>query len=248
MTRVIPPGGTTGEPRLARIAAQIAEPARARMLAYLMGGDFASAGELARAASVAPSTASGHLARLCADGLVVVEPRGRHRYFRLADGDVARALEALALVAERGTHARDWASPARQRLRCARRCYGHLAGALGVAMHDALLREGRLRPVQGGYALTAEGRQWLLTLGIEPGRPGGLARGPAASPCLDWSERRDHLAGPLAARLLDHFLARGWLRRRAGERALDLTPPGRLALGRWMGVDPPVGADGATRR
>ena len=102
------------EPRLARVAAMIADPARSRMLAYLLSGAYASAGELARAASVAPPTASGHLGKLQASGFVVCEARGRHRYYRLADAEIAHALEALALVAERNTHDKAWASPERQ--------------------------------------------------------------------------------------------------------------------------------------
>lgn len=237
-----PPAAAVHEPRLARIAAQIAEPTRARMLAYLMGGDHASAGELARAASVAASTASEHLAQLLAEGLVVAQARGRHRYFRLADADVARLLEALALVAERGTHARSWASPARQRLRCARSCYGHLAGVLGVRLLEALVAHGWLHPVAGGYSLTPAGAGWLHALGLPATDIAAVEGGRAGYPCLDWSERRDHLAGPLADRLLAHFLARGWLRRRPGERALELTPPGRQALGPWMALEPPPAA------
>ncbi|HWP20041.1 MAG TPA: helix-turn-helix transcriptional regulator [Burkholderiaceae bacterium] len=237
MKRVASPAPAVHEPRLARIAAQIAEPARARMLAYLMGGDYASAGELARAASVAASTASEHLARLQAEGLVVVHARGRHRYFRLADADVARLLEALALVAERDAHARNWASPARQRLRCARSCYGHLAGVLGVRLLEAMLDRGWLHSVTGGYALTRSGAGWLRELGLQDADIAALESGRAGYPCMDWSERRDHLAGPLANRLLAHLLGQGWLRRRAGERSLELTPPGRQALGRWVGLD-----------
>ncbi|MBO9644689.1 MAG: helix-turn-helix transcriptional regulator [Pseudacidovorax sp.] len=225
------------EPRIARVAAQIAEPARARMLTYLMGGDLASAGELARTAGVAASTASGHLARLEAEGLVTAVVRGRHRYFQLAGEDILRVLEALALVAEREGHARAWSSPARLRLRCARSCYGHLAGRLGVQMLDAMLRQGWLRSVPGGYGLTAAGGEALVALGV---KLDGLEAKPAdaaiAKPCLDWSERRDHLAGPLASALLRHCLDAGWLRRRDGERSLAITPPGLQALGRWMTV------------
>jgi DNA-binding transcriptional ArsR family regulator len=107
---------TPHEPRLARVAAMIADPARSRMLAYLLDGQYASAGELATAAGVQPSTASAHLEKLTRADLVVCEPRGRHRYFKLADGEVAHALQALALVAERGAHDRAWAHPERQRL------------------------------------------------------------------------------------------------------------------------------------
>jgi DNA-binding transcriptional ArsR family regulator len=139
----VPPGPTAlHEPRLARVAALVAEASRARMLSVLLGGEFASASELARAATVSAPTASAHLAQLLDGGLVVCQPRGRHRYYRLADGGVAHALEALALVAERTSHTQAWAHPARARLRFARCCYGHLAGQLGVAMLEALREQG----------------------------------------------------------------------------------------------------------
>lgn len=217
------------EPRLARVAAQIADPSRARMLAYLLGGEYASAGELARAASVGAATASEHLQRLLGEGFLVCEPRGRHRYYRLADAEIAHALEALALVAERGSHAREWARPERMRLREARCCYGHLAGRLGVALLDGLLQRGWLQAQEHGYALTEAGEQGLRALGLEPP---GSARGGGrlAYACMDWSERRDHLAGQVASALLQHFLARRWLRRLDGERALVLTPAGAGAL------------------
>ncbi len=228
---------TPHEPRLARVAAMIADPARSRMLAYLLSGHAASAGELAQAACVTAPTASGHLAKLQASGFVVCEARGRHRYFKLADADIAHALEALALVAERGTHDRNWAAPERQRLRYARCCYGHLAGTLGVALLDSLLQHCRLRLDDNGCALTPEGERWLAAIGLPP--PPATARQRWAYPCLDWSERRDHLAGTLASHLLDHFVERGWLLRpgsgkadtvRGGSRALALTPLGQREL------------------
>ncbi|MDZ7921198.1 MAG: helix-turn-helix transcriptional regulator [Rhodoferax sp.] len=128
------PTHPTYEPKLASVAAVIADATRSRMLSYLLAGDYASAGELARAASVSPATASGHLGKLMAAELLVCEQRGRHRYYRLADDEVAHALEALALMAERRTHTAAWANPTRQRLRFARCCYGHLAGQLGVEL------------------------------------------------------------------------------------------------------------------
>jgi len=219
------------EPRLARIAAMIADPARSRMLSYLLSGHCASAGELARAVSVSAPTASGHLAKLLDAGLVACEPRGRHRYYRLADAEVAHALEALALLAERGTHKQAWAAPARQRLRLARRCYGHLAGTLGVALFDTLLARGCLQPQRDGFALTDGGQAWLQALGCVPRPPRRGAR--FAYACLDWSERRDHLAGTLAQDLLEHFVAQGWLRAAAGDpppRSLVLTPAGTQRL------------------
>lgn len=215
------------EPRLARVAAMVADPARSRMLAYLMGGELASAGELARAASVTPATASGHLARLLSARFVVCEPRGRHRYYRLADAEVAHALEALALVAERDDHDRAWAHPERQRLRAARCCYGHLAGRLGVRLFDALQARRALAPGATGYMLTEAGHRWLGSLGLAPSAPTPRRR--YAYACLDWSERRDHLAGQLADEMLAHFTARGWLQRGPG-RAVTVTPAGEHEL------------------
>lgn len=219
---------------MARIAALVADPSRSRMLAYLLGGEYASAGELAKAAAVGAATASGHLTKLLDAGLLACEPRGRHRYYRLADGEVAHALQALAVVAERGTHAAIWAHPARARLRHARCCYGHLAGELGVAMLNGLLARQWLQSQRDGYVLTDAGVQGLRKMGLEraPWQADG-ARGLAYG-CLDWSERRDHLAGRLARELLRHFLAQGWLRRLPSERALALTPTGHQALPGWF--------------
>lgn len=215
------------EPRLARVAAIVADPARSRMLAYLLTGEFASAGELAKAASVTPATASGHLGKLMEAKFVVCEPRGRHRYYRLADSDVAHALEALALVAERNDHDAAWAHPQRARLRIARCCYGHLAGQLGVAVFDTLQREGCLASTSSGLNLTDVGRAWLQGLGLNPSAPGSGRR--FAFRCLDWSERRDHLAGQLADEIYQHFTSKGWLRR-SSSRAVDITVSGHQEL------------------
>lgn len=215
------------EPRLARAAAMVADPTRSRMLAHLLSGEYASAGELAKAASVTPATASGHLAKLLDARFIACEPRGRHRYYRLADAEVAHALEALALVAERDSHDRTWADPERQRLRYARCCYGHLAGQLAVSVFDALMVEGRLRTGPDGLALADPGRQWLAELGLHPSPPSSRRR--FAYACLDWSERRDHLAGQLGDEVFQHFTAQGWIRRGNG-RAVELTPRGRHVL------------------
>jgi len=224
------------EPRLARVAAMIADPARSRMLAYLLTGEYASAGELARAAGVSPSTASEHLAKLEDSGLVACEPRGRHRYFRLADGEVAHALQALAVLAERGAHASAWAHPQRARLREARCCYGHAAGRLGVALLDALKQQGRTAQGEDGLELTPAGVAWLAGLGFVAEPP--VRRTRYAYGCLDWSERRDHLAGSLGRQLLAHFVDQGWLRKGSGgDRALTPTPTGRRRLWPYLGLD-----------
>jgi DNA-binding transcriptional ArsR family regulator len=232
-----PPPDAPHEPRLARIAALVADPSRARMLAFLLSGEYASAGELARTASVGAATASAHLVKLVDAGLLVCEPRGRHRYFRIADADVAHALEALAMVAERSSHDRAWSAPARQRLREARCCYGHLAGKRGVALFDHLRRNAWLVDADDGYALTDAGVAGLGRLGFDAAALRAGASHRIAYPCLDWSERRDHLAGKLASGLLDHFVERGWLRRIGSERALELTPPGVQALSPLLSID-----------
>ncbi len=214
------------EPRLARAAAMVADTARSRMLSHLLSGDFATAGELAAAASVTPATASGHLAQLLEAGFVVCEPRGRHRYYRLAGADVAHALEALALVAEAGARESAWARPGRARLREARCCYGHLAGRLGVRLFETLLAQQGLRAEATGFRLTEQGQAWLAGLGMTA-PPAAQRR--YAYACMDWSERRDHLAGALADALFAHCVAQGWLRRGEG-RAVALTPAGRSQL------------------
>jgi DNA-binding transcriptional ArsR family regulator len=229
------------EPRLARIASLVADASRSRMLCYLLDGEMASAGELAAAASVSPATASGHLAQLLDAGLLVCEPRGRHRYYRLADGDVAHALEALAMVAERTTHSRSWQHPARQRLRQARCCYGHIAGELGVALLQGMQNKGWLVPREdAGFAVSAPGAQALDALGLDGAAWQRRSQTPAgarvAYGCIDWSERRDHMAGKLAVALLAHFVQKGWLLKTEGDRALSITPRGRHALQTWVGV------------
>jgi DNA-binding transcriptional ArsR family regulator len=222
------------EPRFARIAATIGDPTRARMLSALMGGGFLAAGELARAAGVTAQTASSHIAKLVESELVLVRTQGRHRYFRLADADIAHALEALSLVAERSTVADKWERGPYKPLKAARTCYGHLAGELGVQLFEGLLARGTLVPVGGRFVLSDAGRAEMRELGVELPPAGGRF----AYPCLDWSERRDHLAGSFAVAWLDHALARGWLRRAKDSRAVSITPSGTQALSRWLGPAP----------
>jgi DNA-binding transcriptional ArsR family regulator len=225
----------THEPRIARVAAMVADPARSRMLSRLLSGEWATAGELAQTASVTPATASQHLAKLVDAAFVVAEPRGRHRYFRLASPEIAHLLEALALVAEPGDDERGWSQPGRQRLRAARCCYGHLAGRLGVALFDSMLHERRLSACAQGFELTAEGRSWLTAIGMNVPEPKPGRR--FAYACLDWSERHDHLAGSLADAFLAHFVDRGWLRRGA-DRVVELTPRGQTDLLSQLGQAP----------
>jgi len=215
------------EPRFARIAAAIGDPTRAHMLSALMAGERRPAGEIAQAAGISASTASQHLAMLAREGLVSVEARGRHRYFRIHDEDVARALEALSLVAERAAAGEKWLRAPYRPLKYARTCYRHLAGELGVRLLEGMLSRKLLVPSDRGFGLTSGGCTWLRDLGVEANSVRGERY---AYPCLDWSERRDHLGGRLATALLDRFIERRWLARATHSRALKLTPRGRQSL------------------
>lgn len=221
------------EPRFARIATTIGDPTRARMLAALMGGEYLAAGELAQAAGVTPQTATAHIAQLVEAGLVELRRQGRHRYLRIADAEVARILESLSLVAERRADRTKWEHGAYKPLKAARTCYDHIAGELGVALFDGLLARGTLVASPSGYALSDEGRAQWRALGLEPDAS-VTTRAREAYACLDWSERRDHLGGRLAARLLAHGLEHCWLSRVHGTRALELLPAGRTALEPWL--------------
>lgn len=228
------------EPRFARVAAMIGDPTRSRMLALLLGNPCATAGEIARCAGITPQTASAHLAKMMREELILARRQGRHRYFQLANDEVAHALEALSVVAERravGTRAAQWARDAYRPLREARTCYGHLAGRLGVALHDHLLDSRFLTVAHETYRLTGNGRTMLEELGLEVGRFERM-RHALVYPCLDWSERRDHFAGPLAVALLEHFLRRRWLRRVDSTRAVTPTPAGQRALAGLLGPAP----------
>jgi DNA-binding transcriptional ArsR family regulator len=222
------------EPRFSRVAAVIADPSRARMLAALLSGEYRSAGELANAAGITPQAASTQLAQLLDNGLIAMRQQGRHKYFTLADGDIARALEALSMVAERDNVSKRWDRPGYKSLKCARRCYGHMAGELGVAQFEMLMRCGYLKPsatdggsTETGLQLSNAGSMWLAKLGLTL-PPKNSSR--LAYPCMDWSERRDHLAGALSKALLEFYLQKNWLRGQRDSRALTLTPLGEREL------------------
>jgi DNA-binding transcriptional ArsR family regulator len=221
---------------LAAAARLIAEPARAAMLDALMSGEALAAGELARAARVSPATASGHLARLRAGGVVDVAHAGRHRYYRLASADVAHALEALAAISPaRPVHSlRQSRSDAAMAF--ARTCYDHLAGRVGVAVLDAFVADGVLVAGGDGYALAAAGQTRLTALGVDVAAA-RVSRRAFARACLDFTERRPHLAGALGAALCRRMIGLRWFaRRRQGQRALRLTDLGRRQLAEQLGV------------
>ncbi len=206
-------------------------PARANILAALMDGRARTAKELAFAAGVSAQTTSGHLSALEAGGLVCVAAQGRHRYYRLAGAHVAQAVESLMLLAEAGAPRHRPKTRANAAVAEARTCYDHLAGRLGVAVHDALVEKGCLAPSIEGYALTQAGRALAESLGIDVD---ALAKGKRAlaRPCLDWTERRFHLAGSFASAFLCRCEALGYFSRERDSRAVHLTPAGRATLAR----------------
>jgi DNA-binding transcriptional ArsR family regulator len=224
------------EPNIASPAALIGDPGRAAMLQLLMDGRAHPAGALAWAAGLTAQAASNHLARLVDGGLVTVEREGRHRYYRLANAEVAHALEALAVLAAPVRSLEQPRSPKARALRDGRCCYGHLAGRLGIAVTDALLDRGLLVPADDKlYDVTPAGRAWFEDLGVslEASRSKrGLAR-----QCLDWTERRHHLAGPLGVALLSRMVALAWIDADRASRAVRLTAFGRDELRTRLGVD-----------
>jgi len=216
---------------VAAIAAAIGEPARARILYCLLDGHARTSTELATVAEVAPSTASVHLQRLKAEKLVGLFVQGKHRYYSLAGREVARALEALSTIAGRKTAAFVPSTPSR--LVFARTCYDHMAGKVAVLLHDRLRALGWLTK---SYALTEAGARGLAQLGVDI-ESAAAARRRFAYACLDWSERRPHVAGALGAALLETALARRWVEQDLDSRALSVTAHGKRELQRRFGVD-----------
>ena len=234
---------------LSEIATLAGEPARAAMLVALMDGRALTAGELARVAGVTPATASGHLGMLSAGGLLTVAPQGRHRYFRISSPAVATMLEGMMSVSEVLRHnsliprKTIVTGPRDKALRRARVCYDHLAGEVAVGITDSLVDRGYLDLSRDGAALTRAGSNFLASIGVPAPDRVRTTRGPVqCRPCLDWSERRPHVAGVVGAALLARMLECHWLRRMDGTRAVAITPPGRAALERHFEVVSPIAA------
>jgi DNA-binding transcriptional ArsR family regulator len=217
----------TSAAALAGTASLAADPARAAMVQALLAGKSLTAAELARAAGVTAQTASGHLKRLTEAGLVVMTAHGRHRYHRLAGPRAAQVIETLMAAASLGANSRPVRTgPRDAALRAARICYDHLAGALGVALADALRASGSVELDDDAAMLTADGQTLLERIGIDTSALAPASGRIPCRPCLDWSERRPHLAGRLGAVLCNHCFEQGWVRRSEG-RALSVTPEGR---------------------
>ena len=230
----------SAQTHLAQIGALVGDPARANILLALMDARARTAKELAFLARVGAPTASAHLAKLVDGGLLTAVAQGRHRYYRLASPNIGRMIEAMLGFAGTiaGSSARPLrrAGPADERMRAARTCYDHIAGRLGVAMADAMQGAGHVVLEDGAGRLTPSGHAFLLRLGVDldDGRSGGRI---LCRPCLDWSERRFHLAGKVGRALCHHCLRLGWVARTRDSRALAVTPAGAEAFERLFGID-----------
>lgn len=226
---------------VAEIGALIGDPGRAVMLESLMDGRALTATELSVVAGITPQTASGHLAKLTTAGLIRVERQGRHRYHRLASAEVAALLEAITSLVERPGQTLTKpviAGPKEAGLRAARSCYDHLAGRLAVDLTDALAARGDLDLDADGAALTVTGHAFFTRFGLDLET---LSRSKRAfcRPCLDWSERRPHLAGAVGAALACRCFELGWIKRVDGSRALTVTQRGRIGFLHAFGVTHP---------
>jgi DNA-binding transcriptional ArsR family regulator len=216
-------------PDIALVASLLGDPARANMLTALMDGAALTAGELSRCAGVTAQTASSHLGKLKAGGLITERRQGRHVYYSLADADVGAVLEGLMGLAARAGRMRTRPGPRDEALREARVCYDHLAGERGVAMLDGLKARGFVAAEGESLRLTDEGRRFIGDLGVDAAALEG-ARRPVCKACLDWSVRRTHLAGGLGAALLVRMIDLRWVRREPDSRRVTFTAEGRAAF------------------
>ncbi|MCZ2122605.1 MAG: ArsR family transcriptional regulator [Anaerolineales bacterium] len=224
-------------PDLATVAALIADPARATMLSALLDNIALPAGELARLAKITPQTASAHLAKLIEGGLLNVTPIGRHRYFRLKNKDVARVLESLALIAPPARVRSLNDSLEKKALYRGRTCYDHLAGELGVGLTQAFSAKGIIEQFDEAFAVTPHGKNWFAKLGIDCLQVERNRR--AFAPiCIDWSERKPHIAGALGAALTQRLFTLKWIARIDGSRAVRVTNSGYERFKRELDFNP----------
>jgi DNA-binding transcriptional ArsR family regulator len=224
-------------PNIARVAGLIGDRARAEVLTALLADRALTATELAGIAGVSKQTISGHLAKLLEAGLLTVERQGRHRYFRLADRDVAELLESLMGVAFRTGSLRLRPGPREPALRKARVCYDHLAGELGVLMYEGLIQRRVLTTGDEGLRLTRDGEDWLASFGVDA-EAVATQRRAACRPCLDWGERRHHLGGAMGAALLARLFELRWASRANGSRVVTFTPRGEADFRARLGAVP----------
>lgn len=221
-------------PDISRVAALIGDPARANILTALMSGKALTASELAGEAGVTLQTASAHLSKLEGGGLIALRREGRHKYFRLAGDEVADVLEALMGLAAGTGALRTRPGPRDPAMRRARVCYNHLAGDMGTQMYDALLAQGVLRRAGEALELTDAGLEFVAGFGIDlTALP--KSRAPMCRDCLDWSERRSHLAGQLGRAMLSRIEEMGWAKRVAGTRVVRFSRDGEAAFAEVFG-------------
>jgi DNA-binding transcriptional ArsR family regulator len=225
----------TVAPMLAEVAQMIADPGRANILSSLMDGHALTAGELAAVAGVTPQTTSSHLAKLVERRLLAVERRGPRRFYRLATPLIARMLEGMMTVAASGPPRFRPPSRIDDQMRLARTCYDHLAGELGVALTDSMIERGHIEMDTDAGELTANGLTFLAGLGVDLTSPVRNRRA-FCRPCLDWSERRLHLAGRVGAAIAGLAFQRDWIRRRHKSRSVEITTDGATALKQLFGV------------
>lgn len=217
------------QPDLAEVANLIGDNSRATMLLQLLDGRILPASELARRARITAQTASSHLAKLVQGELIVMEPHGRHRYYRLAGPHVAEVLENLIAIAPMIKTRSLRESDQAKAIRYARTCYDHLAGLLGVKLTQGMLDKGILEAQDQSFILTSSGHDFFERLGLDMTMVEQSKR-PLVRPCLDWSERRYHVAGALGAAIAEHALTKGWVKRVPSTRALSITPEGHAAF------------------
>lgn len=221
-------------PNIAEVAALIGDPGRAAMLLALLDGRDLAASELASVAGMTPQAATAHFKKLVAAGLLVGRSAGRHRFFRIASPEVGHAIESLGTIAAPPRIVALGQSTALERLRTARSCYDHLAGRLGVAVTDRLVERKAIVPEGRDYMVTPHGRAVFAELGVDVDDAQSERRRFARA-CMDWTERRAHLAGSLGANLLDTFVRKRWVTRNANDRALRITPDGAREFRRRFG-------------
>ncbi|CAH0122400.1 MULTISPECIES: helix-turn-helix transcriptional regulator [unclassified Paenibacillus] len=222
-------------PNVIEVAALVGEPSRVAMMLELLGGKALPASELARAARIAPQTASSHLAKLVEGGLLVVEMSGRHRYYRLAGPDVAYALEALSAIAPQKPIRSLKEYDQSKVLRYARTCYDHIAGEVGVGLTDRLLALGMIERSGRDFVVTKQGDDRFKRFGIDVENV-QKGRRHFARQCLDWSERRHHIAGSLGAAITNRLFELEWIARIPGGRAVRVTDEGIKGLADEFGL------------
>jgi DNA-binding transcriptional ArsR family regulator len=223
------------QPSIAEVAALVGNPARANVLIALLDGRALTASELAYAAGVSPQTTSGHLAKLTEARLLTLAKQGRHSYYRLASPLIGRMLEGLMAVAADGPPRYQPRWRGDDALRTARTCYDHLAGRLGVALADALTTREHVQLTDDGGVVTPSGEAFLEKFGVDVQKLGGGKRA-FCRPCLDWSERRPHLAGAVGAALAERCFALGWIARVRDTRAVRIAPAGTTGFARAFGI------------